>query len=501
MKIFNAQQIKTLDHATIVHEPISAVDLMERAAQAFVAEFNKRFPNPQNISIFCGLGNNGGDGLAIARLLSPIHNITCYVLGDLQKLSPDAAHNYEKLKALLPITNLIDESQTFELQNITIDAIFGTGLNRTLSGIQAQVIQQINLQKSYVVSVDIPSGMYTDMVASSENVVVQADLTVTFQSPKLSFLLPEHAPYLKSFTTVDIKLDPESIANCDTPYIYVEGSDVANIYKPRDRFTHKGSFGHALVVAGSYGMMGAAVLASQACIRAGAGKTSIYTAQCGYEILQSVVPEAMVETDPNQRYVATPIALAHPYTCIGIGPGLGTHPDTLKAVEVLLSTFQQPMVIDADALNIIATHPHLLDIVPKGSVLTPHPKEFDRLFGNSQNHMERIGKAREKAITLGITIVLKGTYTATCTPEGRVFFNSTGNAGLAKGGSGDVLTGIITALISQKYTPENAAILGVYLHGLCADLIVQQGIQSMESLKAGDLCEHLHLAFERVISL
>lgn len=498
MKIFNAQQIRELDHATIQHEPISSIDLMERAAGAFVQEFNKKFPEPQHISIFCGLGNNGGDGLAIARLLAPNHKIICYVVGDLQKLSPDATLNYERLRLSLPIHNLTSESQTFDTQNITIDAMFGTGLNRPLTGIQAHVIRSINQQKTYVVSVDIPSGMYTDTVPTAESIAMEADLTVTFQSPKLSFFLPEYAGHIKSFTISDLKLHAECMAHIPTPYIYVEGSDIAYIYKPRDRFAHKGKMGHALIIAGSYGMMGAAFLASQACVRAGAGKTTIHTAGCGYEILQTALPEAMVVTDPNHKYLSQVLTLAHDYDCIGIGPGLGTHADTAVVLHKLLAAYPKPIVLDADALNIVASNRNLLDIIPKRSVITPHPKEFDKLFGDSGNHLDRLHKAMDAAKTLGITVVLKGAYTATCTPDGKAYWNSTGNAGLAKGGSGDVLTGIITALIAQKYSPENAAILGVYLHGLCADLIVQQGIQSMESLKASDLCEHLHLAFKNL---
>ncbi len=501
MKIFNAVQIRQLDQTTIQKEPISSIDLMERASEAFVNRLIKYFPNTTSISIFCGIGNNGGDGLAIARLLKlQSFEIQCFLIGDHSKLSVDASCNYERLKSLISIQNIVDTTSSIPIKSgdLLIDALFGTGLNRPVEGIHKHIIECINLSGNKVVSVDVPSGLYTDTNNSQEDTVICSNLTITFQTPKLSFLLPENAKWVPQFEIVDIGLNPQYMEETITPHTFLEHSYIKTIYKQRTAHTHKGTYGNALIVAGSYGMIGAAVLATQACVRAGAGKTTVHIPSCGYDILQNSVPEAMVWADFTKEAITTTYPAIKDFDAVGMGPGIGTHAKTKEALLFFLKERTLPMVLDADALNIIASAPEMLTMLPQDTVLTPHPKEFDRLFGHHKTHLDRIQTGIAKTKELNIIIVLKNTHTAIINAQGEVAFNSTGNAGLAKGGSGDVLTGIITALMAQKYEAFQAATLGVYLHGLTADLIIQKKIQSQETLKASDLCEYLHLAYHHL---
>lgn len=491
MKIFNVQQIRAADQYTIQHEPISSIDLMERASEAFVGWFKNQIPysSSQTIHIFCGVGNNGADGLCIARLLEEdFYTLNVHIVRFSDKSSKDFRFNEKRLQESaetpIPVSNLYstdDFPTTIQENDILVDAIFGSGLSRSIGGFTAEIIQKMNESVAKIVAVDIPSGLYADR--QSEGIAVEADHTVSFQFPKLAFLLPQNHQFVGEWQVVDIGLHPEFLAQTSTPYHYLEAQDIATILKPKSKFSHKGTSGHALILAGSYGKIGAAVLTSKATLKAGAGLVTAYIPQCGYNILQISVPEVMCLTDLDNYCISQipPIENSNSnsnfeanyskktkYQAIAIGPGIGQNQRTQDALFHLLQTANQPLVLDADALNIIAKNDGL-PYIPKGSILTPHPKEFERLAGKTHNHFERLEKQRALAQKYGIVLLIKGAHTSIACPDGSVYFNSTGNPAMGTAGSGDVLTGIIAAFMAQGYSSEDAAILGVYLHGRAGD--------------------------------
>lgn len=491
MKILNADQIRALDTHTMQNEPISSLDLMERASQAFVNWFIHCFDVSKSVSVFCGKGNNGGDGLAVARLL--IHKgfqVQVFVVEYTEKGSDDFNHNLERLKEISQVRHL-DEQDTLPVLNssgIVLDALLGSGLSRPVSGLLENVIKHINEAAGTIISIDIASGLYTDKPNGKYDTIIKPEHTVAFQLPKLAFMMPQNAEFTGDWHVVDIGLNKEFIEQADTPYYYTDKSAGEALIKKREKFSHKGTFGHALLLAGSYGKIGAAVLSSRACLHSGAGLLTVHIPECGYEILQISLPEAMLSVDRNQRNLTVLPALDS-YTAVGIGPGVGQEPLTVRLLDELLEKIQSPLVIDADALNILSKHPDLQDRLPSETILSPHPKEFQRLAGESENEFERLELARNFAKKHNVIIVLKGAYTAVILSNGEVHFNSTGNAGMATGGSGDVLTGILTALLAQKYTPEHAAILGVYQHGLAGDRAAEK--KTKTAMIASDIIENL----------
>lgn len=494
MKIFSAPVIRVLDAYTIKHEPIMSIDLMERASAAFSDWFIRTFSEAVPVYVFCGPGNNGGDGLAIARrLLANNYKVFPYLIGD-GMLSEDCRINFERLSEITPVTPVLvkEDLPGLPAEAIVVDALFGSGLSRPVAGLFADVIQAINHSEALVVSVDIASGLFCDSYNASEN-IVRPDYTVTFQYPKLSFFLPSNALYTGELVIVNIGLMEEFAETQPVDYYFIESKDVRKLLKPRGKYAHKGTFGKALIMAGSYGMMGAALLAVKACCRSGAGLVTAYIPKCGYEIIQTAVPEAMVLTDPASDFLLDAPDVSH-YNAIGAGPGFYEGEETVDALRQLLITCVQPLVLDAGALNCIAKNRELLDLLPEGAVITPHPKEFERLFGATGNDYDRLGLMRKKALQHKITIVLKGAHTAIATSEGKVYFNSTGNPGMATGGTGDVLTGIITGLLAQGYPSPEAAILGVYLHGYAGDKAAQ--ITGVPSLLASDVIDGISLFYK-----
>ncbi|MDB5226799.1 MAG: bifunctional ADP-dependent NAD(P)H-hydrate dehydratase/NAD(P)H-hydrate epimerase [Bacteroidota bacterium] len=498
IKILNTEQIRKVDQYTIQHEPVSAILLMERAAKAFVKQFEKDYSD-KNIHkyVICGSGNNGGDGLAIARLLlNRSHKVTVFIFSS-KKRSIDCNKNLgqlqKKYKRNIHTISDADFLQRISKDAIIIDAIFGTGLKENIkrNSLLYKVIKEINTRNLNVISVDIPSGLYADKIL--EGIAVNANKTYTFQFPKLAFLLPESGTYANNFTVLDIGLHPGIIKNTHTPYYFIRADDIQQKIKSRKKFSHKGNFGHAFIIAGSYGKIGAAVLCSRACLRIGTGLVTSHIPACGYEIFQSSVPEAMCSTDKNNNEI-TENLYDEKYDAIGIGPGIGTHKNTVAVFEMLLKDNKKPIVIDADGLNILSKNKKLLNLLAVNSVLTPHPKEFERLAGKWNNDFERLELQRKFSKKYKVIIVLKGAHTSISDIDGNVYFNSTGNAGMATGGSGDVLTGIITGLLAQRYKPLDSAIAGVYIHGLAADIAL--GKQSMESLLASDIIDHLGDAFK-----
>jgi ADP-dependent NAD(P)H-hydrate dehydratase / NAD(P)H-hydrate epimerase len=448
-------------------------------------------------TIFCGKGNNGGDGLAIARMLAGKGiKVKCYILELGHKGTEDFQTNLARLHdSQVEITYIQSQGQLYPIDkdNIVIDAIFGSGLNRAPEGIICQLIRHINHAGRPVISIDIPSGMFAGS-SSRGNEIIKAAFTLSFQCLKPAFILPENEPYTGELIILDIGLHPQFLINLPMELEMLEKEVVKAIYKPRKRFAHKGTYGHALIVGGSYGKIGAMQLAARACLRSGAGLVTIYLPKCGYEVMQVSVPECMVVTGSHEQLIRESPADLSRYKAIGIGPGLGTAPETAKAFEQLLLYYQRPLVIDADALNLLAEHPALIKRIPSFSILTPHPKEFERLFGKTTNDFERLTLARKKARELQVVIVLKGHYSLIAMPGGKGYFNTTGNPGMATGGSGDVLTGILTGLLAQGYRPGEAALLGVYLHGTAGD--VAASFKSQEAMIASDIIECLAEAFK-----
>lgn len=467
---------------------------MERAAAACVQWITARYPESPSFAIFCGKGNNGGDGLAMARLLTSMqYEVAVYILEFGFRGTEEFQENLERLHAA-GFTNIhfIQSSSHFPVinkQQVIIDALLGTGLNRKLDGITEMLVQHINQSGKLIISIDIPSGMYADR--SSKGITrIRASHTLAFQCYKVAFLLPENNDSLGQLEVIDIGLDPTFLRSPETTYEWVDKAVVSPLYKSRNPYSHKGIFGHALLVAGSYGKMGAAVLAAQACMRSGVGLLTCHIPACGYTIMQTSAPEVMVETD-NSETENTGLEKISGYASIGIGPGLGTDPATAGMLRQLLTQHTFPLVIDADALNLIASN-DLLSMIPRGSVLTPHPGEFERLLGKSHDDFERISLAMTQAKAIGCIIILKGHHSFIATGD-KGYFNTTGNAGMATAGSGDVLTGIITGLLAQGYSSLEASLLGVYLHGLAGDLAMAD--ESMESLIAGDIIDNMGKAF------
>src|SRR5689334_16643318 len=500
MKIFNAQQICEWDQYTIRHEPVPAIELMERAAGCCVQWLEENALLDQSFKIFCGKGNNGGDGLAMARMLSQKGcGVAVYILEFGHLGTEDFQVNLERLHqhAAIEIKFIQTEQQfpSFEENDLIVDALFGSGLNRPPEGVTAKLVEHINDSARNVISIDTPSGLPIDHSAESQT-IIKATYTLTFQVSKLSFLLPENARFIGEVHVLDIGLHPDFYDSAETDYELIDETIISEIYKPRNRFAHKGNFGHALLITGSYGKMGAAILCAKACLRSGAGLTTCYVPKCGYEIMQTSVPEAMVMTDLNSSIITKIEEDLSKFTCLGIGPGIGTATETRKALLEIFEAYTKPIVMDADALNLAAIDKKLLKKIPANSILTPHPKEFERLFGETKNDFEKIQIAQHNAKESGIIIVLKGHHTCIATPGGKLYFNSTGNAGMAKGGSGDVLTGIITALAGQYHEVIKSAILGVYLHGLAGDIAAEK--YSQEAMTAVDIVEGLGEAFRSI---
>jgi hydroxyethylthiazole kinase-like uncharacterized protein yjeF len=496
IKILSPKQIKELDAYTIQHEPIPAIDLMERACRAFVTWFVQRIDATKKIGIVCGTGNNGGDGLGIARLLDEWgYPVKVWIVRGLVPESSDFKTNLERIRNRLSIADIISASDQglFADRDILVDAIFGSGLSRPVEGIYAQAVRCMNQSDAIRIAVDIPSGLSADQVSSGD--IIRAHYTVSFQLPKLAFFLPQSFPFTGEWTCVDIGLNKKFINQAQTSYYQLTRKNVCEFIKPRQKFDHKGTYGHALIVAGSYGKMGAAILSSKAVLRAGVGLLTVHIPTCGYAIVQTALPEAMVSVDREERVFANSFDTIK-YSTIGVGPGLGQDTKTLEALTKLLKEFKKPVVIDADALNMLAVHPESQSAIPENSLLTPHPKEFERLTGKWSNDFERLVLQRNLAAKLKSVIILKGAYTSIALPDGTTYFNSTGNPGMATGGSGDVLTGILTGLLAQGYSSKDAALIGVYLHGLSGDVAAQE--KGMHSLIAMDLVDFLPQAFGRL---
>lgn len=503
MKIFTSKQIHEWDACTIERESISSLDLMERSAVAITEALKKILTPETPVIVFAGPGNNGGDALAVARLLAEQrYDVTAYLFNIRNHLSDDCYSNKMRLKDCRELKKFVEVTEEFDPPELTadtlvLDGLFGSGLNKPLNGGFASLVKYINASDCKVVSIDLPSGlMAEDNTYNIASNIIRADKTLTLQSRKLCMYFADCQQYLGEVMVLDIQLSEEWRKTTPTQLAIVEEKDIRPLMKGRSEFAHKGGMGHALIVAGCYGMAGAATMATKACLRAGVGKVTAHIPARNYDIMQISVPEAIVQIDKDEHCFSEPVE-TECYDAVAIGPGIGQRDTTAVALISQIRRTHKPLVLDADALNILGSRKAWLQQLPQGIVLTPHPKEFDSLDGSdSGSDYERLGKARDMAQRLQIYILLKGHYSALCQPDGSVLFNSTGNGGMATAGAGDVLTGIIVGLMARSYSRAEAVVVGMYLHGLAGDIAAERVGQ--ESLVATDIICALPEAFRRL---
>ncbi len=503
MKIFTSRAIHEIDSATCEAQQINSIDLMERAAELVTDELNSRFLPGQRFVVMAGPGNNGGDALAVARMLMErgYKRVEVFLFNVTGKLSHDCDEERKKLITVdgVDFTEVSREFNPPYLgeKDVVIDGLFGSGLNKPLMGGFVAVTRYINESGAYIVSIDLPSGLFGEWNSQvNRRDIVHANLTLAFQLPRLSFFFEENYVVLGEWKLLDLDLDEKKIKDMPADYLLVESRNIRPLLRQRLPFTGKRDYGSALIFAGSTGMMGAAVMCSRATLRSGAGLVTVHGPKGGISIMQTAVPEAMFEPDRNDHYI-TDMRVHHGHQAIAAGPGIGTSSQTVDALETLLRSGVASLVLDADAINCISAKPELLSFLPPKTIITPHIGEFDRLFGEQRSSEDRLKTALEMARQYNIIIVLKGHYTATIRPTGRVYINSTGNPGMATAGSGDVLTGVISAFLAQGYRPEHAATIGVYVHGLAGDLAAEKIGET--GLIAGDIADHVGRAVKMII--
>jgi len=501
MKIFNCEQIKEIDRYTIENEPVSSGDLMERAAGKLFEWISSRYPRSQDFTIFTGPGNNGGDGLVLARLLSyGGFRTEVFDVKISDKYSDDFKVNRKRLETLggVPFIEIADAGQIPQLSQdeIVIDAIFGSGLSRPVEGLALEVIKFINASGCTVISIDIPSGLLCeDNGKNNPYGIVRAETTLSFQFPKLSFMFADCNKYTGNWMVLPIGLHPDAIRKTDSPYIFLEDKDIIKLLKKRGKFDHKGIYGHGLLVAGSLNKAGASVLSARAALRTGIGLITCHTASAARQVIQSSLPEAMVQPDEGETEITNVVPVVG-INAVAVGPGIGTSDVTCTAFHSLLNQWRKPVVIDADAINILGLNKDWIKLLPENSILTPHKKEFERITVRAENDYDRLKLQEKFSLETRCIVVLKGAHTSVSLPDGRVFFNSTGNPGMATAGSGDVLTGIILSLLAQGYSPEDASVAGVYIHGLAGDIAGET--LPWESIIASDIIENIGKAILKI---
>ncbi|MBP5206646.1 MAG: NAD(P)H-hydrate dehydratase, partial [Bacteroidales bacterium] len=370
---------------------------------------------------------------------------------------------------------------------------FGIGLHRPAAGIHAEAIRALNASDAPVVAIDIPSGLFADQHTPSDNDIVMAELTLSIQFQKLAFLLPENYPFCGDVQVLDIGMAVPPTMKITRELLTTEG--VRLLLRRSTPYAHKGTFGHGLLVAGSAAMPGAAILAATAALRGGIGKLTVHTAAEAARHIPARLPEAILHPDAEAEHTSRIDwhTLPANINAIALGPGLGTHPKTVALVKDVLDSVQAPVILDADALNILADNKTRLAFLPPYSILTPHFAEFERLAGHADDDFQRVEMARTFAQRYNIVLILKGHHSVISLPDGMQFFNSTGNAGMATAGSGDTLTGLLLALLAQGYNPVETALLGTFLHGLAGDLYAEEN--APQSLIASDLPQYFGKAF------
>ncbi len=497
MKIFSSEQLYQADATTVEKQNITSEELMERASTQIFNWLHERLQGaPVQIHIFCGIGDNGGDGLVVGRMLIEHgYNTIVYVVNCSDKRSKNFLINYDRIKNVTKKWPLLmkseDDFPEINSDDIIVDGIFGIGLNRCPDGWVKKLIQYLNESKAFKLSIDIPSGLYANSALEYFNAVLKANHTLTFQAPKLSFFLPETSQFVSSFDILDIGLDKEYLNKTEPLAQLISKAEAQRFYQPRDNFGHKGTYGHALIVAGSYGKIGAAVLSATAAFRIGAGMVTAFIPKCGYTILQTAIPEAMVITDKEEEFISD-ISFDFEPSAIGIGMGIGKNKATVAALKKLFKESKVPFVIDADALNNISENKELLKLLPKNSILTPHPGELKRLIGDWKNDYEKLEKVKKFSKKHEVVVIIKGTYSITIYGD-KMYINTSGNPGMATAGSGDALSGIITGLLAQGYDQLMASVFGVYLHGSAGDMA--SGQMGYEALMAGDIIDNIAEAY------
>ncbi len=497
MKIFSSKQFYEADKITSEKQGITSVDLMERAATQIYGWLHQRLQGAQvPIHIFCGIGNNGGDGLALGRLLIDNgYNVTSYIANYKDKRSDGFVTNYSRYKDVTKNWPLLmtcaEDFPVLAKEDIIIDALFGIGLNRPPEGWVKELIQHLNATPAYKLSIDIPSGLYAEKAITDPEAIIKPNHTLTFQAPKLSFFLPESGPYVTFYEVLNIGLDEEFLHTTEALAQLIAKPEAQRFYKQRNKYAHKGNFGHALIAAGSYGSMGAAVLSTKATLRIGAGKVTSFIPECGYTTMQIAVPEAMVQTDVNLK-VLSKIDFDFMPDAIGVGMGMGTGKEAVSALRGLLKKVACPILLDADALNCISSTKALLKLIPQNAILTPHAGELERLVGEWTDDYDKIAKTKAFSKKYNVIVIIKGANTIVIS-EDEMYINTTGNPGMATAGSGDVLSGVVTGLVAQGYDPLMASVFGVYLHGSAGNIASQ--IVGFEAMMASDITEALGDAF------
>lgn len=489
LKILKSEQIREIDKYTIKYGPVKSIDLMEQTAKQILEKITQLFLPQESFCLFAGAGNNGGDVIALYRLMLK-KNISAqlFITNPSEQFSPDNRENIRILEQMHIPYNYWKTTDNFQLLNknhIIIDGIFGSGLSRPVEGFYAALINFLNTLPNKKIAIDIPSGLFGEDNRQNNGAIICADITLSIQFPKLSFFYFENEKYIGNWHIININLLPEAISNAQTTNFFTEICDIKKTIRLRKRFSHKGNFGHALIISGNDGKYGAMTLAAKACLRSGAGLVSVCSKAKAAQIVHCSIPEAM--------FIPIKHIDLNPFSSVGIGPGLGTEKEIFDIFDYIISNIKTPIVIDADAINMISAHREMLLKIPKKSILTPHIGEFDRFAGKSSSSLERLTKAKKIAETYKIILVLKGANTAIIDTCGNCYFNPTGNQGMATGGSGDVLTGLITGILASGYEPLEAATIGVYIHGLAGDIALKT--QSYESLIASDIINHIGDAF------
>lgn len=505
MKIFNNDALRAIDRATIENEGVTSMELIERAAEAISLEIMSRWRTNKRVSVFAGSGNNGADALVVARLLIEQGYETEIYLFNVggNKLSKECRQCRDNLLEIegVNFTEVIDNFNLPALgpEHLVVDGLFGSGLNKSLSGGFVTLVRYINESQATIVSIDVPSGLMGDWNPNPvHRDIIHANLTLAIQFPRLSFFFKENAELVGEWKVLDIALSAEAIKNSHSDYYLVEKSDMRQSIRRRGIFASKADCGSAMVVAGSYGMMGAAVLSAMGAARSGVGKVTVHSPRCGYNVIQSSVPEALFNADKHD-IVPTDILPRHNYDAIAVGPGIGVNEVTIKALEEFLKKSDRPVILDADALNCIANRPALLNYIPADSILTPHAGEFDRMFGSHTSDEARLQKAVDKAKRYGLIIVLKGRYTAVVRRDGKIYFNSSGNASLATAGSGDVLTGLMAGFLAQGYAPEIASLIAVYTHGVAGELASDE--HGIHGVTSRDIANNVGKAIKQILTI
>lgn len=502
MKILSVEQLYEADKISVEKQNISSTELMERAGKEIFGWVDDRLKgSPIPIHIFCGIGDNGGDGLVVGRLLIEAgYEVNVYVVNCSDKRSPNFLINYDRIKNVTKNWPILMKSEedfpVINSEDIIIDAIFGMGLNRCPDGWVKNLINFLNESEAFKIAIDIPSGLFANKALTDKEAVLKVDHTLTFQIPKLAFFLPDTATYVSNFDVLDIGLDEDFIGDAEPLAQLISRSEARNFYIPREKFGYKGTYGHALIVAGSYGKIGAAVLSTLAAFRIGAGMVTTFVPKCGYNILQTAIPEAMVITDKEEQFISDITSDFKP-NAIGIGMGIGKNAASVEALRDLFKKQKATLVIDADALNNIAENKELLKLLPKKSILTPHPGELKRLIGPWKDDYEKLEKVKKFSKKHDVVMVVKGAYTITVY-DGKMYINTSGNPGMGTAGSGDALSGVITGLLCQGYDALRASVFGVYMHGLAGDRAADE--LGYEAVMAGDIVEHISDAYFYLLS-